>query len=83
MERRTRWAWLIISSLWAVSCVVVLYGGVPITPSQIDDPERQTSILALVMPSPPMVSGPLTRIDRLATIRDTWGQDLVDTGDNK
>eukprot|EP00752_Nemacystus_decipiens_P009868 g8805.t1 len=34
------------------------------------------------MPSPPMVSGPLTRIDRLTTIQATWGQDLVDGGDN-
>lgn len=35
------------------------------------------------MPSPPMVSGPLTRIDRLTTIQATWGQDLVGSGDNR
>lgn len=42
-----------------------------------------SSVVVLVMPSPPMVSGPLTRIDRLGTIRDTWGRDLVQAGDNR
>lgn len=76
-------AWLILSSLWAVACVVVLYEGGPATKRQSDDRERQTNVLVLVMPSPPMVSGPSTRIDRLATIQATWGQDLVDSGDNR
>ncbi|CAN0129448.1 unnamed protein product [Pylaiella littoralis] len=42
---------------------------------------RYTSgIVVLVMPSPPSVSAPSTRIDRLETIRDTWGRDLVKGG---
>ncbi|CAN0034019.1 unnamed protein product [Ectocarpus sp. 12 AP-2014] len=40
---------------------------------------RQDKTVVVVMPSPPMVSGPSTRIDRLQTIRDTWGQDLMDS----
>lgn len=34
-------------------------------------------IVVVVMPSPPMVSGPMTRIDRLRAIRETWGRDLI------
>eukprot|EP00903_Cladosiphon_okamuranus_P006467 g6327.t1 len=81
MERRRRLAWLIISCLWVVACVVVLYERGPTRLSQNDGGGgRQTNVVVLVMPSPPMVSGPSTRIDRLTTIRTTWGQDLVDNG---
>lgn len=45
---------------------------------------RYTSgIVVLVMPSPPSVSAPSTRIDRLETIRDTWGRDLVKGGKHR
>lgn len=36
-------------------------------------------LVVVVMPSPPMVSGPMTRMDRLRAIRETWGDDLVDS----
>lgn len=42
--------------------------------------DEGTGIVAVVMPSPPSVSGPSTRIDRLVTIRDTWGSVLVQMG---
>lgn len=38
-------------------------------------------LVVVVMPSPPMVSGPMTRIDRLRTIQDTWGRELVSKAD--
>lgn len=37
-------------------------------------------IVVVVMPSPPMVSGPMTRIDRLMAIQETWGRDLIIAG---
>ena len=47
-----------------------------------NDPDAQKDVegvrlVVVVMPSPPMVSGPMTRIDRLQTIQDTWGRELV------
>ncbi|CAN0048696.1 unnamed protein product [Ectocarpus sp. 12 AP-2014] len=51
-------------------------------PSSSQRGYRQDTTVVVVMPSPPMVSGPSTRIDRLRTIRDTWGQDLMDAGEN-
>lgn len=39
-------------------------------------------LVVVVMPSPPMVSGPMTRIDRLRTIQDTWGRELVSKADS-
>lgn len=84
MERLSRWAWLAVSFVWFVACVVVLFDGGPTRMRQDDGlGRRQTNALVLVMPSPPSVSGPLTRIERLATIQATWGQDLVDSGDNR
>ena len=42
-----------------------------------DDGEPTIGLVVVVMPSPPMVSGPMTRMDRLRTIGDTWGRDLI------
>lgn len=98
MDRRGRWAWLIISVLWIVSCIVVLSTRAPARDADADRrddhqgsqgsqgskrSQRNTNTLVLVMPSPPMVSGPLTRIDRLRAIQETWGRDLVNAGDNR
>lgn len=52
-------------------------------PSSRQRGHRQDKTVVVVMPSPPMVSGPSTRIDRLQSIQDTWGQDLVDAGENR
>lgn len=42
-----------------------------------EEEANETGVVVVVMPSPPMVSGPMTRMDRLQAIRDTWGSDLV------
>lgn len=39
--------------------------------------EKVRSIVVVVMPSPPIILGPMSRIDRLMAIRDTWAQDLL------
>lgn len=44
---------------------------------------HKSNVVVMVMPSPPMVSGPSTRIDRLETIGDTWGRDLLHGGNHR
>lgn len=43
----------------------------------VDQDAEEIRLVVVVMPSPPMVSGPMTRIDRLQTIHGTWGRELV------
>ncbi|CAM9697183.1 unnamed protein product [Choristocarpus tenellus] len=40
-------------------------------------------VAVVVMPSPPVVSGPSTRIERLTTIQETWGGDFLLGGRGK
>ena len=50
---------------------------------------QKVGIAVVIMPSPGIVTGPMTRTDRLMAIRDTWAQDLLseafghDAGPNK
>lgn len=40
-------------------------------------PASGNSLAIIVVPSPPTVPGPMTRIDRLKAISETWGDDFL------
>lgn len=42
--------------------------------------DGKVRIAVVVMPSPSSVAAPMTRVERLLAIRDTWAQDLLSEG---